>query len=146
MTRPRSGHNHARWIGVACLCSLASLASGIEAPLRNGQADPPAQLETKIDGEPTAAEYVDLSLAYSKQGEYAQCIDSATKALIVTPVGPNSAIAHNNICACLNGLGQFEKGIEACEEALALDPDYALAQGNLDWAKRKLESRAEDRY
>ena len=37
---------------------------------------------------------------------------------------PDSAVAYNNICSAYNQLQQWDKAIEACQQALAIDPDF----------------------
>jgi len=36
-------------------------------------------------------------------------------------------------------MGKWEEGAKACEEALKIQPDYSLAQGNLNWAKQNMK-------
>jgi tetratricopeptide (TPR) repeat protein len=48
---------------------------------------------------------------------------------------PGYAEAYNNICSAHNKLKQYRKAVEACENALAIRADYALASGILNWAK-----------
>jgi len=40
------------------------------------------------------------------------------------------------------GAGQYDKGASACEEALRLKPDYALARNNLQYARERLKALA----
>jgi len=51
---------------------------------------------------------------------------------------PQNDFIHNNICATLNKLTQYQKGIEACKKAIELRPDFGLAQNNLAWAENEL--------
>jgi tetratricopeptide (TPR) repeat protein len=55
---------------------------------------------------------------------------------------PGYAEAWNNIGAAYNQLGQYDKGAPACEEALRLKPDYALARNNLQYAREMLKAPA----
>ena len=50
-------------------------------------------------------------------------------------VTPGDASVHNNICVALNDLGRYTEAVASCKDALDLDPDYALAQNNLAWAR-----------
>jgi len=38
-------------------------------------------------------------------------------------------------------MNKFAEGAKACEEALRIKPGYALAQGNLNWAKSQLQKK-----
>lgn len=86
--------------------------------------------QTAIDN-PTASNYLNLSLEYYNQQMYNECIDACYSALAIDP---KYALAYNNICSAYNALGEFDKAIEACEKAIELDPEYTLAKNNLNLA------------
>ena len=109
---------------------------GIRALLSELKArtDPRAHLAlqlAKVQDEPTVANYIDLSLAHYEVGEYEESITVSQRVL---ELEPRSALAYNNICAASNHLEQWEKGIEACQKALAIRPDFRRAKANLRWA------------
>lgn len=89
----------------------------------------------KAENTPTAANYIDLSLAYYNTADYEGCIAACYKALAIDP---ELAGAYNNICSAYNMMQQWDKAIEACEKALAIEPKYELAKNNLNWAKSEV--------
>jgi tetratricopeptide (TPR) repeat protein len=88
------------------------------------------ELATKID--PTADNYVWLSLAYYGDNQFDKCIEASRQAL---KLKPTSVQAYNNICIASVRLGKKAPAIEACESALAIDPHFELAGNNLELAK-----------
>jgi tetratricopeptide (TPR) repeat protein len=85
---------------------------------------------------PTADNYINLSLQYYEAGMYKECITACEEAL---KIKPNYAIAYNNICSSYNALKMYDKAIEACNKALAINPNFELAKGNLNSAKSQLK-------
>ncbi|MCM4152773.1 tetratricopeptide repeat protein [Arenibacter sp. N53] len=77
--------------------------------------------------------YINLSLEYYKKEKYQTCIAAARKSIAIAA----NAIAYNNICSAYNELYQYQKAIDACNEALKLDADSKLAKGNLSFAKKQ---------
>jgi tetratricopeptide (TPR) repeat protein len=114
------GHEHAKTL-------FDQLSMGADARLK--------QMEELAVKEPTAANYLTLSLEYYRLTRFTDCIATCEKAIAIQP---NYAEAYNNICAAYNELKQYEKGAEACEKALAIDPTYQLAKNNLNWSKTSL--------
>jgi tetratricopeptide (TPR) repeat protein len=49
-------------------------------------------------------------------------------------LAPDFAPAYNNICSAYNAQKMWDEGIAACDRALEIAPDYALAQNNRAWA------------
>lgn len=82
----------------------------------------------KAGAEPTAENYLNLSLEYYNAKDYAGCIRAAEEALKIRPDYPD---AYNNICSAANKLGEWDKAIEAGGKAVQLKPDYQLAINNL---------------
>lgn len=80
---------------------------------------------------------IQQGLCFYNYGESQFALQKFLKAL---KQNPGSAVALNNICAAHNSLGQFEEGIQACEKALELRPNYNRARNNLAWAKRKMKA------
>lgn len=93
------------------------------------------QAERKAQENPTAENFLNLSLQLYRNNDFEGCIRACGKAL---ELRPDYADAWNNICSAHNAMGQWQQGIEACEKALALQPDYQLARNNLNWAKSEL--------
>ncbi|MES2621841.1 MAG: hypothetical protein V4615_13410, partial [Bacteroidota bacterium] len=83
----------------------------------------------------TPEQFLNLSLLCYNAGDFEGCIDAAEKALALKS---DYAEAYNNICSAYNAMNKFEEGVKACEAALKIIPNYALAKGNLNYAKSKL--------
>jgi tetratricopeptide (TPR) repeat protein len=56
-------------------------------------------------------------------------------------LGTSDASHFNNLGYTLIVTGQAERAVEALSQALALDPQHPLAQGNLAWARRQILER-----
>jgi tetratricopeptide (TPR) repeat protein len=96
-------------------------------------------LEEAVGRDPSAENYLDLSLAYYRAGRYGDCIDAGQKALLIRPDYPE---VYNNICVAHIKLGQFESAMAACKKALEISPGYELAKNNLAWATMEKERAA----
>jgi protein O-mannosyl-transferase len=92
--------------------------------------------EEEATKNPTAENYLNLSLQYYNAGDYYKCIDACNKALILRP---NYSEAYNNICSAYNAMKMWDKGIEACEKALQCNPNNEYAKNNLKWARGEKE-------
>ncbi len=108
------------------------LAAQNQLQERAKQAQQNALRRSDIERAPTAAAYIDLSLAHYNNTEYAAAIASAEAALLLDP---NNAFAFNNICAAHNRREEWELATDACSKALRIDPTMALAQNNLAIAR-----------
>jgi tetratricopeptide (TPR) repeat protein len=86
-----------------------------------------------VAANPTAAAYLDLSLAYYQNAQFPQAIEAAEFAL---QRDTQSWLALNNICAASNRLKEWDKALEACRLALSLQPDSPLIRNNLAEAER----------
>lgn len=86
----------------------------------------------KINTNPTPEAYLELSLIYYKKGDYINCINACNQAL---SLNPNYTDAFNNICSAFNQLKEWDKAMDACNEALKIDSANALAKNNLAWAQ-----------
>lgn len=85
--------------------------------------------------QPSAENYLSLSLIYFNQKKYRECIEACRKALVLKP---DYDLAYNNLCAAYNQLGDWENAIIAGEKGLKINPDNTLLKGNLAEAyKRK---------
>ena len=81
---------------------------------------------------PTAENYLNLSLYYYNANKFNECIDACNKAI---KLKPDFALAYNNICSAYNGLKIYDKAIEAGKKALAIQPDLEIAKNNLKFAE-----------
>lgn len=88
--------------------------------------------EERVLHNPTAENYLELSLKYYESEKYTECIDACRKAL---KIKPDYAAAYNNICSAYNQMKEYEKAIQACNKALELQPDFELAKNNLNLAR-----------
>ncbi len=80
---------------------------------------------------PSENDYITLSLLYFNKGEYEKSITACQK---VIALDSNSATAYNNMCAAYNGLKQWDDAIKAGNKALQIQPDFTLAQNNVNFA------------
>jgi tetratricopeptide (TPR) repeat protein len=79
---------------------------------------------------PTPEDFVYASLSDYENGAFAECIADAQASLRLRPGMP---AAWNNISLCNGSLGNWDVAIAAAKEALHSEPDYTIAQQNLDW-------------
>ncbi len=84
----------------------------------------------------TSDDFLNYSLECYKLKKYDACVEAAEKSIAIKP----SAGAYNNICAAYNQMGLYDKAIEACNQALKIDRNHKLAQGNLDFAIARTKS------
>lgn len=91
--------------------------------------------EAKVKSDPSADNYLNLSLTYYNSGNYRKCIEACEQVL---KLNPNSALAWNNICTSYNMLKEWDKAVEAGNKALQIDPNLELAKNNLRIAKEHL--------
>src|SRR5688572_7832749 len=89
--------------------SLTTLDAAREAVIRN----------------PGAESYLTLGFQYYQKKMYKECIDATLKSI---EYDPRNARAYNNICSAYNELGMYDKAIEACTQALAVDSSFTLAK------------------
>jgi tetratricopeptide (TPR) repeat protein len=108
-----------------------NLIASIEARI-NSRKEELARLERAASTQPTAENYLNLSLRYHQLGRYDDCIRVARKALEYNPA---YAEAYNNIAAGYESLGQWDEAIRAAREALRIKPDFTLARNNLAWSE-----------
>jgi protein O-mannosyl-transferase len=92
--------------------------------------------EKKVDSDPSAEKYLDLSLQIYRSGRYAQSISLARLAL---KLKPSSAEAYNNIGAARIKLKQYQQADTALRVALKLKPGFMVAKNNLLQAQQGLE-------
>ncbi len=85
---------------------------------------------------PSAENYLNLSLEYYNAGKFEECIQACEEAL---KIRPDYGLAYNNMCSAYNELKNPDKAVEAGQKAVQLMPENQLAKNNLDWAKRQKE-------
>jgi Flp pilus assembly protein TadD len=83
----------------------------------------------------TPEQWLTLSLAQYRAGQYEDCLESSRRALELRPAYSE---AFNNMCAANNALGRYADGVAACERALAINPEFQLARNNLAVARAQL--------
>ncbi len=99
-------------------------------------AAPAAQPAAKTPSE--SAQLVNESLSLYQQGKFYEALAAARKA---TELDPQDANAFNNMCAAYNSLEMWDKAIDSCQKALAINPSFELAKNNLSWALKKKEGK-----
>jgi protein O-mannosyl-transferase len=97
----------------------------------NGQ-DEVKKAEKMAQAQPTAENYLSLSMLYDRTGRFQDCIAAARMALKLRPDYPE---AYNNIAAAYEDMHQWDEAIEAAQQALKLKPDYQLAKNNLAYSQ-----------
>src|SRR5207249_284929 len=80
----------------------------------------------------TPEDYLNLSLALNRAGNYQGSIEAAQSAL---KLRPDYAEAYNNIAAAYQSMGMWDPAIDAAKHALQLKPDFQLARNNLAWSE-----------
>ncbi len=91
-------------------------------------------------GEPkTEADYINLSLALNRSGQYAASTAAAQRALALNPASPE---AWNNIAANNEAQHRWDDAIAAAQKAIALRPDFQLAKNNLAWSQQQKAATA----
>lgn len=118
------------------------MAPGDVTALRflNGQAvadklpDPAAAAESAVKLAPTAANYLNLSLAYQRAGRFRDGIQAAGQAL---KLQPDLAMAYNNIAEAHIELREWDAAIAAAGQALRLQSDFPRARKVLAYAEQQ---------
>jgi tetratricopeptide (TPR) repeat protein len=87
-----------------------------------------AELRASVQTKPSFDGYYTLGYQYYTLGMFRESVDTTTQAL---KLNDKSAEAYNNLCASHNALKEWQPAIRACERAVALKPDFALARNNL---------------
>ena len=91
--------------------------------------DQVARVEATAEKQPTANNYLALSVEYYHAGRYQDCIHAARDAL---KLNPNLAEAWANMASAWHTLGNLDETIAALREEVRLKPSLPSAQSNLD--------------
>ena len=101
--------------------------------IKSGRSKP--EIVAAAESSPGTPEYfLNLSLGYYREGSFAKCISAAQRAL---ELRPGYDLAYNNICSAFIELKEWDKAIEAGENALKHNPSNVFASGNLARAKAR---------
>ena len=76
-----------------------------------------------------------LGVILGQTGRKAEALNANQKAVVL---GPQDALAHNNLATTLKELGKLEEAEASYKQAIALKPDYALAHNNLATTLKEL--------
>ncbi|MFN8278125.1 MAG: tetratricopeptide repeat protein [Chitinophagales bacterium] len=108
---------------------LTMLRNELQGPMyANSVADRLAGMEKLCKEQPTADNFINLSLEYYNNGRYLDCVKASEEAL---KINPKYAAAYNNICSAYNMLKEWDKAIDAGQKGLAIDPGFQLLKNNL---------------
>lgn len=84
------------------------------------------------------AQMINKSLILYNENKFDECIKVCQDILAIEP---NNENAFNNIGAAYNMKKDWEKAAEYCRKALAINPNFNLAKGNLNWALSELKKK-----
>jgi len=113
------------------LAITSSNAPPIAIPPRTDNYVP--AMEKVANDQPTAQNFLNLSLAYYKANRFNDCVLAARRA---ASMKPDYAEAYNNMAAGFIALSMWDSAIPAAAEAVRLSPDFQLAKDNLARAKQ----------
>jgi tetratricopeptide (TPR) repeat protein/uncharacterized membrane protein YhaH (DUF805 family) len=77
---------------------------------------------------PTADEYLSLSVLYFRNRRFEDCVNAARQAL---KIKPDLAEAYANMATAYYSLGKYDDAIAALQEVVRLRPDFAFARSDL---------------
>jgi tetratricopeptide (TPR) repeat protein len=90
-----------------------------------------AAQEALVRQSPTEINLINLSLAYINSGASVRAIP-VLQAVVARD--KNSAVAWNDLCVAQTLQGGYAEAIDACNQALTINPTFQLARNNLRWA------------
>lgn len=90
----------------------------------------PDSVRSQID------QYMKSGIAYYRGKEYQKSVEAFSQLI---KLDPKNSIAYSNLASCYNGLQKWQEAIDACNEALRINPGFELAKNNKRWAERQLE-------
>ena len=90
-----------------------------------------AALEATAKSNPSAANQLNLSMGYINAEQAGRAIPLLEA---LTAKDPGNAAAWNNLCVANTMEQSYGEGINDCNRALAILPDFPLAKNNLKWA------------
>ena len=83
---------------------------------------------------PTAENRLNLANAYIQSNQPRRAVPILNAIL---NQDNSNARAWNDLCAAHNMLMEFDVAMDACKNALRVQPDFQLAKNNLDWAEQQ---------
>lgn len=121
---------------------MKKLVDKLKTETQGGRQQRITELQDSIKKTPNNIDnYIELSNAYYKIGNYDESIKTANDGL---KVKENSARAYNQLCIAYNKKEEWEKGIAAGQKAIEIEPKFQKARNNLKWAI-KGKAKAEDK-
>lgn len=93
---------------------------------------PVAVAQEQVKQNPSADNYVMLSLALYNNGQF---LESAMAAKAAIAIKPDYGIAWNNVCAAYNKIGEWDSALVAGKKAVELNPTDELSKNNLLYAQ-----------
>ena len=87
------------------------------------------------ENEEAVQQLIQNGLDLYRQGLYDSCIQVNLQAL---QIQRNNDIAWNNIAASYGALGKYKEEVEACNQALSINPANEMAKNNRAWAESQL--------
>jgi len=91
-----------------------------------------SSLEALVRTSPTAANRINLSLAYINDNQPGRAIPVLNS---IIGEDEKNALAWNNLCVANTMLSAYKTAIEDCTRALQIAPDFQLARNNLKWVE-----------
>lgn len=91
-----------------------------------------ASLEQLVHTNPTAANRINLSLAYINVNQPGRAVPVL---LAVIAQDKNNVFAWNNLCVAHTLQMAYSDAVDECNNAVRLAPNYQLAKNNLKWAE-----------
>ena len=104
---------------------------------KNGQFDEAEKLAVSITKQFPDHQFTwkILGVILGQTGRKAEALNANQKAVAL---GPQDALAHNNLATTLKELGKLEEAEASYKQAIVLKPDYALAHNNLATTLKEL--------
>lgn len=106
---------------------------------REQQAKVKHALQTSMNKkQPSSQEVIALSQTYIAENKPSQAITLLQNA---TQLNPSNPIFYNNLCFAYAIQKEYDLAIDACSQAIQLDPNFQLAKNNLVWAMQEKHQR-----
>lgn len=130
----------AKWLVPVVVCGLLVLPAVVLVMRHKTPPAAPAasvsptipMLEDAVRSNPSADNRLNLTQAYINANRQGSAIPILQGLLAQNP---QNAQAWNNLCVARNMQSEFGEALEACRHAVAIAPEFQLAQNNLKWAQ-----------